>query len=100
MSVWGVTIKTDGSRDEWIVITIDFAKILKNKCTLKDYDNWTPTVGGTSATDAKLNGCLLGEKLTYKVSNSSFGELAQLINVTEIYGVSLLGCLYPNFVAG
>ena len=66
MSIWGTTKGKNGSRDEWVVITIDFEKIIKNKCTLKDYDNWTPTVEET--TDAKLRGCLLGEKLSYKVS--------------------------------
>jgi len=64
VSIWGTTKGKNGSRDEWVVITIDFEKIIKNKCTLKDYDNWTPTVEET--TDAKLRGCLLGEKLSYK----------------------------------
>jgi len=66
VSVWGVTLKADGSRDQWIVVTIDFAEILKTKCQAKDYDDWTPTVGGKSSVEDSLKGCLLGEKLSYK----------------------------------
>lgn len=53
VSIWGVTLKKDGSRDQWVVITIDFETILKTKCTKDDYVDWKP-------------GCLLGEKYVYK----------------------------------
>ena len=64
VSVWGMKKGEKEGSHEWVVITIDFSKILTKNCEAKDYVDWSPTTGGSS-------GCYLGEKFTYKVKKEN-----------------------------
>ncbi|XP_066935897.1 sortilin-like [Clytia hemisphaerica] len=59
-SLWGLRKDAKYEDKEWIIVTVDFGKMLDKTCALSDFENWSPH---------KLNGkdgCFLGEKITYK----------------------------------
>lgn len=61
VSIWGYKPDTR----KWTTFIIDFQKIFKKKCdTATDYDTWVPHE--TSNEKGNIQGCLLGNKETFK----------------------------------